>query len=390
MKALLRMFLLRIFIVTVALCSAVQGTVGALEDSATALFPVVDCNAGGDLGAAILSAPIGSTLAVTGRCTGPFVVAKALVLRGVARSGVQAALDGASMGSALTVTESGDLTLIDMTVTGGTGTPVGPPPATLSGGGILNRGTVELRYVNVRANSLSATEVASVGSAQGAGIWNGGTLRLDHSRVTLNAARALGNDGGGLWNQGQAALLDSTVTENQANGLSGRGGGVANAAGATLTLRRSRIDANTASGRTGGGAGLSNRGRATLEASAVTANVQGGFSVVGGGIDNSGELLLRRVELSENLVSGSVGVSGGGLYNRGTVTLEAARIVNNEAVGTMQPGSGGGIFNNAPADSRFSILRSVIMANKPTDCLPAALCTALHAAGAGADLFRID
>lgn len=121
---------------------------------------------------------------MSGRCVGVFTVDKPLRLRGPAWSTV---LDGAGQGTTLTIGENADVTVIGLTITGGSGTAVGPAPSTLIGGGVVVHGRLTLRDWTVTNNSASESSVATVDTGQGAGIWNDGWLGLDG--VTVSATR---------------------------------------------------------------------------------------------------------------------------------------------------------------------------------------------------------
>ena len=89
----------------------------------------------------------------------------------------------------------------------------------------------------------------------GGGIINSGTLTLMNSTVSGNHIAAFGlvatGTGGGIANSGTLTVTRSTISGNRASGSAGDsgeglGGGIANSGG-TLTVTNSTISGNTAS-----------------------------------------------------------------------------------------------------------------------------------------------
>ena len=101
------------------------------------------------------------------------------------------------------------------------------------GGGILNRGNLQLHRSVVRGNSTLGL------AGRGGGIQNEGNLLLSRSLIDDNATFDAGSFGGGLNNEGSgtAILVNSTVTRNLvASTLSGSGGGIRSDGDDTLLL----------------------------------------------------------------------------------------------------------------------------------------------------------
>ncbi len=143
-----------------------------------------------------------------------------------------------------------------------------------TGGGIFNRGTLNVVNSTVSGNSAYV---------DGGGIYNdlGGTLTLTNSTVTDNTAEF---DGGGIFNQsGTLILTNSTVNDNLATRY---GGGITNFNG-TLTLTRSTVSNNFAQ-LCGGGIRSFGGGTVTLSNSTVSGN---NSAQCGGGIFNDGSTL---------------------------------------------------------------------------------------------------
>jgi hypothetical protein len=129
------------------------------------------------------------------------------------------------------LTNRGDLTLTNSTVSGNTASGGG-------GGGIYNDGVVNLTNSTVWSNTAS--------SGGGGGIYNDGVVNLTNSTVSGNTTSG---GGGGIYNDGTLSVTNSTVWGNTASG--GGGGGIYNDGTANLT--NSTISDNTAFGDSGGG-----------------------------------------------------------------------------------------------------------------------------------------
>ncbi len=171
-------------------------------------------------------------------------------------------IDGGGIDRVLEVDGSGNLTLADVRLTGGS--------VNNDGGGLLVEevgGTATLTRVDITGNTITG------GGRIGGGIHNVGTLVMTDSLVHANTAT--GSDGGGISNLGTATITRSSIFSNSArygggihqlagamtienvtvssNTASSEGGGI-DVAPASLTVRFSTIAANTASGGNGGGA----------------------------------------------------------------------------------------------------------------------------------------
>jgi hypothetical protein len=195
---------------------------------------------------------------------------------------------------------TGDLKLIDLTVTGGSAD---------SGGAIYNNyGTVTLS-----GNSSIAENMARYGG----GIYNDhGTVTLNgNSTISGNTAKYFGSGGGaggGIYNNFGTVTLngDSSVTEN----ISNYGGGIYNDHGTVILNGDSSISGNTAiySGGGAGGGIFNDFGTVTLNGdSSITENM----SEYAGGIFNYGTVTLNgNSSISENTPYSVLNVIG-------TVTL---------------------------------------------------------------------
>jgi len=110
-------------------------------------------------------------------------------------------------------------------------------------GGALFIGDGVIRDSLISGNTVGTTNGFE---AQGAGIWNFGTLRIVNSTIANNTSGAQ-SQGAGIYNDGALTLDNSTVSGNS-TGLSSMGGGVFNeeSDGATLSAANTIIARNSA------------------------------------------------------------------------------------------------------------------------------------------------
>ena len=250
------------------------------------------------------------------------------------------------------ILNQGDLTLIDTVVNASTST-------ITCGGGLLNSGTAQLSNSSVAQNTapngagicnsnlatLTLTNSA-VGFNQsadtGGGIWNRGRVNLLRSEVGSNLAA----NGGGVFSDGILTVSDSLVAQNDARG---DGGGIYNLDTAKIT--DSRITDNTASG----GGGIQNH----FLLDVVRSTVQGNSALFGGGISNESVLHLESSTLSGNSARG---FDGGGLSNYGDAD---ASIINSTLSGNTA-GDGGGAVHQS-SNHVLTIASSTIVDNVAED-----------------------
>ena len=330
-------------------CTLVDAITAANSDTATG-----GCSAGS--GADTIAHPIATRLTTVNNDTyGPTglpVITSAIVIEGsgtiILRDSDVPAFRIVAVGA------TGNLTLLNSTVSGGVGFG--------GGGGISSSGTLTLTTSQV-ANSttfgvgggISSTGTLTLtdsavdnNSARlgGGGIHNGGTLTLTRCRVSGNSAlysgsgilsgedegtvtalthstvygNSAGDGGGTIRNFGTLTLTDSTVSGNSGGGIASSG---------TLTLTNSTISGNTVVDR---GGGVYTTGTATLTNSTISGNTAG---VRGGGIATRGTATL-----ANSTVSGNSAQYGGGIDNFGTLTLTNSPIEGNSA-----DTRGGGIYS---------------------------------------------
>ena len=177
------------------------------------------------------------------------------------------------------------------------------------------------------------------GYADGAGIYNTGTLTLSEDTVSYDTGYTSsfgGGAGGGVYNSGTLTLTSDTVTYD----TSDTGGGVYNNTG-TLTLTNDTVSHDTARGN--GGGGVYNLGTATLTNDTLSNDTaHTGFTTAGGGhggvVNNRGTITLTSDTLSNDSAT-----TGGGVFSFGTATLTSDTLANDRAV------NGGGVSNYGTA-----------------------------------------
>ena len=217
-------------------------------------------------------------------------------------------ISGGGIDRAIEVDGSGNLTLSDVRLTGGS--------INNDGGGLLVEeagGTATLTRVDITGNTITG------GGRIGGGIHNVGTLVMSDSLVHGNTAT--GSDGGGISNLGTATITRSSIFSNSArygggihqlagsmaienltisgNTASAEGGGIDVAAG-TLSVKFTTVAANTAVGGNGGGV-MVRAGTLTIGSSIFADNTS-----AGGGRDLHGTV----TSLGYNVIEHNAGFSG--------------------------------------------------------------------------------
>ena len=283
---------------------------------------------------------------------------------------------------------------------GENGLPMVTTRITVNGNGATIDGTGAVRVFEVDGpggNLSVQTVTITGGSAEiGGGIENaGGTVTLNHSRVSGNtASQAGGGIASATFDPSSVARLtlnNSTVTGNQQtlgpqddNALGG--GGIVNVLG-TVTLNSSQVNTNTAQGFVGGGIAngdyFSFSGTSsvlTLNGSQVDHNTAPNAG--GGGIQN----LLGSVTINSSHVNDNTSLNGGGISSgngnggippgTGHLVLSTSQVNGNTATAPApQPGSQGGppIAAGGIANGGDAVLNSTQVDNN----------TASHTSGAG-------
>ncbi|MFQ5936823.1 MAG: CFI-box-CTERM domain-containing protein [Acidiferrobacterales bacterium] len=213
---------------------------------------------------------------------------------------------------------SGDLDITeDVTITG-----TGTANTFIDGGGVDRVLDVDPSAAGVTV-TISALTIrdGNVPGESGGGIRNRGTLDLQNTTLSTNIS---GIDGGALLNLGTLTLTNVTVSGNDATG---NGGGVFNGSGSSLTMTASTVSSNdvTAIGSDGGGIYNANGGSLIVTNSTITDNTANDS---GGGIfnDSSATITLTNGTISNNAAAIS---SGGGISNAGTATLTNTIVADN-------------------------------------------------------------
>ena len=298
----------------------------------------------------------------------------------------------------------GNLTLNDLTITGGFG-PVGGGifnsegavtlnhsqvtgnSALVGGGGIASGssnpgplGTLTLNFSAVNGNTVLGVPHMSGG---GGGILNhAGTLTLNFSQVNHNTSAgggggiASGSGNGGFAGSSTLILKHSQVNNNTSNGgmMSGAGG-IANGGVATITL--SEVNNNTAPGAAGGG--ILNHGTMTIDLSEVNGNhalkigvsdgLGGGIANLNFGLPGTGVLAVNRSEVNDNFASAiGGGIIETGFNQDGSFAPGGPLVLDHSQVTENTSASGGGIY--ATAGSPVTLKHTSVRKNTPDNCFP--------------------
>ena len=243
---------------------------------------------------------------------------------------------------------------------GGNGLPVITSPITLNGPGTTiagNGSTFRILEVSATGNLTVQGLTITGGTTQGmgGGILNlEGTLTLNHSQVTGNAAQGGPmSSGGGIASgtMGTGPLGTTTLNASQVSGnTASNAGGILNHGG-TLTLNASQVSNNTAASGGGGiasgtgGTGTNSASSLVLNASQVTGNIANGGPRAGaGGIANGGTAIINTSQITGNTAPGGF---GGGILNHGQMTIHASVVASNTTPTDVpgDQGNGGGIAN---------------------------------------------
>jgi CSLREA domain-containing protein len=280
-------------------------------------------------------------------------------------------IDGGGSGGVLSILGGLNVSIGNLTVTGGRLT--GPSS---TGAGITSAGNLKLNGVAVSNNVIQTT---TAGTPEGAGIYiSAGNLTLTSSQVTSNQLIALtagssphgagiADHGGGLVTISQSQITGNTISAG--SGAGARGGGVFDDGTGTLAVSSSQITGNSVSASSGtvGGGGFENvlSGVVSVDQTSISANtasVTGSGSALGGGLDG-GNLAVSSSTISGNSATGGSGSSaeGGGL-NLSNSTVTASTVNGNTANGNDHLSAGGGIY----IPSNGSVVNTTIFGNTAT------------------------
>jgi len=178
--------------------------------------------------------------------------------------------------------------------------------------------------------SLSNLTITGGSSTRGGGIdIEGGSISLTNTTIRGNQATGDGAEGGGIYvrNGNETTITNSTIADNRAIGSSASGGGL------NVTIGDATITASTFANNSagGGGGGASVSGTATITNSTFVGNTaQSG----GGGVSNGIGLTITNSTFTGN--------SGGAIEAGSTVTLTNSIILGNTPQNSDVEISGGG------------------------------------------------
>lgn len=290
-------------------------------------------------GAALLLAlgqgqAIAATINVSGGCT---------LIDAITSANTDSGVGGCAMGSGVDTIElpassTQTLTSVNNSTYENAGLPVVTTTITIEGhGSTITRDSSApgfLFFVVGSSGNLTLNEATlSGGSGTITGgaisVQGGGVLMMTNSTITGNSAF----EGGGIYNAGATTISDSTITGN----TSFIGGGLRNGDDATLTVMNSTVSSNTAESSAGGIDNL--RGTATISNSTITGN---STLFQGGGIENfDGTVTVTNSTISSNTTL----FEGGGIYTYGLsskLTLTGSTVSSNTA-----ESDGGGVFHDS-------------------------------------------
>ncbi|WP_019901725.1 hypothetical protein [Salinispora arenicola] len=294
----------------------------------------------------------------------------------------------------ITVDTGGDLTLNHLTITGGQTTDDGggilvnqggaltTNHSTITrnitsnnGGGISSNGTVHMKTSTVSHNTadsiaagilslgildISKSQVhANTAVAGGAGVIAFGATRIKHSSITANH----GQNGtvGGLFISGTGTVTDSNISGNTAL----EAAGVLTDTSTQLTLRSVTLADNTAVAGVGGGLAI-NPGSSVVTEGGIIANNTA--TTEGGGIFNLGELVSRNTKIIGNRSDLGGGISNAS--NTATANLFGTQVIKNIAIT-----DGGGIFNNGGTVELNTATGTIVVKNRPNNCVGVPECS---------------
>ena len=238
---------------------------------------------------------------------------------------------------------------------GENGLPVVTSRINVNGNGATIDGTNSVRVLEVDGpgGNLSLKDVTITGGSAadfGGGIANiDGAVALNHSRVTGNTAVVAG---GGIASAtfdpssvAKLTLNNSAVSDNQQtlDGLDGGlgGGGILNILG-TVSLNGGGIASGNGNGGFPPGTSQLRLNNSQVDGNTATAAGGEGPPIAAGGIANGSDAVLNNTEVDDNTASHT---SGAGIVNHGTMSLNNSEVNGNTAAGSGLLASGGGILN---------------------------------------------
>jgi len=292
------------------LCSLIEAIVNANADAQ--LFP--DCEAGSGADTIVLPAKANVRLReVNDNTYGPTglpLITSAITIEGngarIRRQG------GAPDFRLIAVSNSGDLTLQSVTLSGGY-SPYRGGGYHGFGGGALNHGSLTIEGSTISGNTAEF----------GGSVFNLGTLTIRNSTIMQNTASSgFFGGGGGVANvfYGVATIQDSTISNNSAPNH--HGGGVYNRSG-ILSIQNSTISGNSAP--VGGGVYNSAVGYSTSSVTITNSTISNNSASRGGGAVNCGCSLYPSyaiLTLNRSLIAGNHATVAPEVENFSVVTAD--------------------------------------------------------------------
>ena len=355
---------------------------------------VVGSGATGSCTQAALASGLATGLPITFSCgplpatitlTGPILIAGNTTIDG----GNLVTLTTSGASNHFSVQSGAHLTLTQINLNNGA--------TSLCGGSIHVLANAQLTLNKTSFNSNTTTSkggavcIESTGSADihfttfagnhahdGGGVFNGGTLTMDHSSFNTNTATTFG---GALQNYGTGTVSDTSFSQNTSgtnggaidaggllnitqdvffNNITGiRGGGI-NVYGGTLNVIGSRFITNHSAGY---GGGIAN------DASTVTiktSEFSGNTAVsVGGGIRSNGSTTVTNSTFSAN----QAGTTGGGIDNSDTTgPPDTLTLLNTTLVGNTAGSGGGNLYLGSNPSANITLKNTLVVLGLPNNC----------------------
>lgn len=354
---------------------------------------------------------------------GELSITDSLTIDGLGRDLLK--IDANALSRVLSVPEgSADLTLQNLTITGGRTTEAGREAEATTGGdgggirfessGLLklentkitgnstlgddaDGGAIYSRFGNVTAiaSEITGNSTAGFDSQGGAIHFQDGTLTIARSTLSGNSTVGDDSDGGALSSESNVEIIDSIISDNSTAGDDAFGGGIVSF-DANLTIQRSTISGNSTSGTEAQGGGIyfdsgdADSASLTITASTISGNRAKGPMSYGGGINTNTNLSGQTATITNSTISGNTSASiGGGIYNGdGLMFIRNSTITLNEAPVDF----GGGVASYGDANTETRIASSIVAGNTGSDVdifsgeINSFLSTGFNLIGAGSGL----
>ena len=217
------------------------------------------------------------------------------------------------------------------------------------GGGAFSSG-----FMSVIDSTIEGNWTTNFGS-RGGGIYSFRAANLLRSEVTGNRTEGRGGFGGGIGSSYNVVLTESTVSGNRTTENNTRGGGIATFD--DVIAVNSSISGNSTAGEESRGGGISAVG-VRLTNTTVSGNTTTGLAARGAGF-SAYEVTLNNATISGNRATGS-DARGGGIYVERDATINNSTITENFA-----SGGGHGIAIGDGEDGTVRVENSIVSGNNP-------------------------